>query len=76
MDETSKWYNMRPTHSSNIRGYKQSNERLIVEVWANADVSHKFRVYIIGTAKKLRTFPKGLDFSSAECLATTNKKTA
>ena len=42
---------MRPTHSSNERGYKQSKEFLIVAVCGNADVSHKFGVYVIGTAK-------------------------
>ena len=41
MDEISKWYTMRPTHSSNIRGYKQVRECLIVVVCGNPDVSHK-----------------------------------
>ena len=57
MDEKSKWYNMKPTHSSNVKGFNQSKECLIVAVCGNADGSHKFGVYIIGTAKKPRTFP-------------------
>ena len=45
MDETSKWYNMRPPHSANVRDYyKQVKECLIVVVCGNPDVSHKFRV--------------------------------
>ena len=75
MDETSKWYNMRPTHSSNVRGYKQSKECLIVAVCGNADGSHKFGVYGIGTAKKPRTFPNEWT-PKVLGIAWANKKTA
>ena len=61
MDETAKRYNLRPTHTyatANVAGYKQSKERLTVALCANADGSHKHGLYVIGTAKKPRSFPK------------------
>ena len=61
MDETAKRYNMRPTRTlatSRLGGFKQSKERLTVAVCANADGSHKVGLYVIGTAKKPRAFPK------------------
>ena len=61
MDETAKRYNTRPTHTyatGNVGGYKQSKERLTVAVCANADSSHNYGLYVIGTAKRPRTFPK------------------
>ena len=43
---------------SSLGGYKQSKEHLTVAVCANADGSHKYGLYVIGTAKKHRCFPK------------------
>ena len=61
MDETAKQYNMRPTRTlatSKVAGFKQSKERLTIAVCANADGSHKYGLYVIGKAKKPRSFPK------------------
>ena len=61
MDETAKQYNMRPTRTlatSKVAGFKQSKERLTIAVCANADGSDKYGLYVIGKAKKTRSFPK------------------
>ena len=64
MDGYTTWiklYILKPTHTyatSSVCGYKQAKDRLTVSVFANADGSHTYGMYIVGKAKRPRTFSK------------------